>query len=98
MRAVQIIGWLLLLFMGMFGVYEVVQHFRHGGWALTDVGQFWTRLHPPSLNAIGSFFQSSISPGFWNWFVRQPVLTISGFLALFCMLISYAAQRSSSSR
>lgn len=98
MRVVQVMGWLLLLFMGMFGVYEVVQHFRQGGWVLTDVGQFWSRIHSPSLGFVGSLFQDNVSAALWNWFVRQPVLTISGILAALCMLISYAAQRGPSAR
>jgi hypothetical protein len=94
MRILQVIGWLLLLFTGMFGVYEIVQHFRHGGWALTDVGQFWFRLHPPSLH----FFEGLVGPGVWNWFVRQPVLTVSAMLSALCLLMSYAVPSGPSQR
>jgi hypothetical protein len=94
MRILQVIGWLLILFTGMLAIYEIVQHMRQGGsWAFTDIGQFWTRLSPSSLNYMEGLVKEYVSVGLWNWFVRLPMILAAALAGALCLAIDYSIPR-----
>lgn len=93
MRILQFIGWALLLFTGMLGIYELVEHWRHGGRGLIDVGRFWVHMAPSTLAPARSFIEGLAGSDVWHWFLRLPVMVVIAFLAAVCLAIDYSSAR-----
>lgn len=91
MRILQFIGWALVLFTGMLGIYELVQHWRHGGGGLIDVGRFWVQMAPSTLPPVHSFMEGLAGSDVWRWFLRLPVMAVTAFLAAVCLVIDYSS-------
>ncbi|HJQ55493.1 MAG TPA: hypothetical protein VJ890_01215 [Vineibacter sp.] len=97
MRVIQILGWILLLFTLMFGVYEIVQHLRVGSRSLTGVAEFWFHLQPNGFNRVNGYMMGTVGRP-WLWLVHLPVLFVSGVLALLCLFATYARRDPASVR